>query len=108
MVEEMENRGEIQLKALDFEKSRKKMEAGLKKPKIFDTIGGKKKFTIQCVHGKITFLPGPHEGCTISKSEFKKVHKRFVKKRSWKTTDYSDMTVHASYYLRLLKEYFVK
>ena len=92
---------------LDFEEGWSKMIADLKEPKTLDTIGRRGKFTIQCVDGKITFLSGPYEGCIIFKPELKKVYERFIEMKSWKTTHYKDSR-HASYFLRLLKEYFFK
>ena len=91
----------------NFEEGWSKMIADLKKPKTFDTIGKRTTFTIRYVEGKITFLSRADEGCIISKSELRKVYERLVEKRSWKTTHYKDSR-HASYFLRLLKEYFVK
>jgi len=79
----------------------------LKKPKTFKTIGERNKFIIYELNYKVVFQ-SPYKGCSISKAEFRKVFERFAKKTSWKTSDYSDITVHASYFLRLLKEYFVK
>jgi len=92
---------------LNFEEGWNKMISDLKEPKTFDTIGGRKKFTIRCTNGKIVFL-SPYEGCTISKSEMRKVYQRFMEIKGWKTSDYTSITVHASYFLRLLREYFVK
>jgi hypothetical protein len=92
---------------LDFKEGWSKVIADLKEPKTFSTIGERTKFTIYCADNKIIFQ-SPYEGCIISESELRKVHKRFIEKRSWKTSDYTDITVHASYFLRLLKEYFTK
>jgi len=92
---------------LDFDEGWSKMIADLKEPKTFPTIGEKTTFTSHYVDGNIVFLSRAYEGCVISKSELRKVYERFVEKRSWKTTHYKDSR-HASYFLRLLKEYFVK
>jgi len=94
---------------LDFEEGWSKMIADLKesKSKTYDTIEGRKKFTIHCSNSKIIFQ-SPYEGCIISELEMRKVYNRLVEKGSWKTNDYTDITVHASYFLRSLKEYFLK
>jgi len=92
---------------LDFKEGWSKVIADLKEPKTFSTIGERTKFTIYCADGKIMFQ-SPYKGCKISESEMKKVYERFIEKISWKTNDYADITVHASYFLRLVKEYFVK
>jgi hypothetical protein len=90
-----------------FEVGWNAMLVHLRKPRTFSTIGGRKEFTVQCEGGKIIFLSHAYKGCTIPESELKKVYERFLLKRSWKTTHYKNSR-HASYYLRLLKEYFVK
>jgi len=94
---------------LEFEEGWSNMIADLKesKSKTYDTIGGRKKFTIRCSDSKIIF-ESPYKSCIISELEMRKVYNRLVEKRSWKTNDYTDITVHASYFLRLLKEYFLK
>jgi len=92
---------------LDFEEGWSKMITDLRRPKTFDTIGERKKFTIHYVDSKIVFLSHAYEGCIIFKPELRKVYERFIEKRSWKTTHYNDSR-HASYFLRLLKEYFFK
>jgi len=92
---------------LDFEEGWSKMIADLKEPKTFDTIGERTTFTVHYVDGNIMFLSRAYEGCVIFKSELRKVYERLVEERSWKTTHYKDSR-HASYFLRLLKEYFVK
>jgi len=93
---------------LDFEEGWSKMIVDLKEPKTFDTIGETTTFTICYGDSNIIFLSRAYEGCVISKSELRTVYERFVEKRSWKTTHYRDVSRHGSYFLRLLKEYFIK
>jgi len=92
---------------LGFDEGWNKMIANLKEPKTFNTIGERKKFTVHYVDGKIIFLSQAYKGYIIPKSELRRVYERFIEKRSWKTTHYKNSR-HASYFLRLLKEYFVK
>jgi hypothetical protein len=89
---------------LDFKEGWSKVIADLQEPKTFRTIGKRTKFTIYCANGKIMFQ-SPYKGCKISETEMKKVHQRFIEKRSWKTNDYTDITVHASYFLRFGRNY---
>jgi len=81
------------------------MIADLKEPKAFDTIGKRAKFTLHSIEGKITFVSEACKDCIVYKSQLRKVYECFVKKKSWKTEDYRNSR-HASYFLRLLKEYF--
>jgi hypothetical protein len=97
----------MQDNVIDFGEGWTNMSAHLRKPRTFLTIGGRKEFTVRCEGGKIIFLSHAYKGCTIPESELKKVYERFLLKRSWKTTHYKESR-HASYFLRLLKEYFVK
>jgi len=90
---------------LDFEEGWSNMIADLKEPKTFDTIGERTTFTLHCIGGKITFVSEACKDCIIYKSQLRKVYERFVEKKSWKTEDYRNSR-HASYFLRLLKEYF--
>ena len=94
---------------LEFEEGWDNLISDLKKHgvKVFKTIGGRKHFTIQYKNGRVEFKD-PYMGCVISKSEMRKVYDRFIDVESWKTYYYTDVTVHASYFLRLLKEYFVR
>jgi hypothetical protein len=97
----------VQDNVIDFEEGWTNMSVHLRKPRTFPTIAKRKDFTVQCVDGKITFISHAYEGCTVSKSEFRKVYERFLLKRTWKTTYYKDSR-HASYFLGLLREYFIK
>jgi len=91
---------------LDFEEGWTKMIADLKEPKTFHTIGGRSKFTVQRANDGIEFAEdSPYEGCILERPIFRKLYQKFVRIKSWNTTDYLD-TRHASYLLRLLKEYF--
>jgi hypothetical protein len=92
---------------LEFEEGWGNLISDLKKHgvKVYKTIGGRKDFTIQYKNGRVEFKD-PYTGCVISRSEIRKVYDRFIEVKSWKTYYCTDVTVHASYFLRLLKAYF--
>lgn len=69
------------------------------------TIGGKSTFTVEVVSDGFIFTP-ESSGTSRKSSNAKSFFERHRSNGSYKTTDYSEKSVNASYYLSLLKRFY--
>ncbi|WP_067216034.1 HNH endonuclease [Marinomonas gallaica] len=73
--------------------------------KQLPTIGGKSTFTVEVVGDGFIFTP-ESSGTRRKSSNAKPFFERHRANGSYKTTDYSEKSVNASYYLSLLKRFY--
>jgi len=77
----------------------------LQSNKQIPTIGGKSTFTVEVVGDGFVFTPNS-SGTRRKSSNAKPFFERHRANGSYKTTDYSEKSVNASYYLSLLKSFY--
>ncbi|MDP2714319.1 HNH endonuclease [Rheinheimera sp.] len=77
----------------------------LQSNKKLPTIGGKSTFTVEVVGDGFVFTPNS-SGTRRKSSNAKLFFERHRANGSYKTTDYSEKSVNASYYLSLLKSFY--
>jgi len=85
-----------------------RMRESLRQAKIFPTIKGQAKFTTKFLQpGIIEVTPlSTSKPRPITKHHFKTVYKHWNKTMSYLTTDYTRITKHSVYLLRLFHEFF--
>ena len=92
-----------------FEEGWNIMWRDLSQPKKFRTTGGRKDFEVWrgTTSDHLRYLKSTGKECSLYKKNFKKGYEIFKKTKSLKTTNYRE-TMHGSYILPLLKEYFTE
>ena len=73
--------------------------------KQISTIGGKSTFSVEVVGDGLVFTPNS-SGTPRKSSNARSFFERHRANGSYKTTDYSEKSVNASYYLSLLKNFY--
>ncbi|MGO3055628.1 HNH endonuclease [Halomonas sp. AOP43-A1-21] len=71
------------------------------------TIGGRSIFNVEVVGNELVFIPSG-SGIRRKSGNARKFFERHRENGSYKTTDYSEKSVNASYYLSLLKSFYAK